>query len=111
MGILAPLGHADHDRVNSYEQLILLVRRMHLGQGAETEVFRRAVFDPLGRNQDDHTRNVGFLMDRLGTWRLAPAFDLTYALDPAPRNGTGTRHQERSEMRLLRGSLARRTTK
>lgn len=79
------LDHADRDGVNSYEQLILLVRRMNLGQGAETEVFRRAVFNVLGRNQDDHTKNVGFLMDRLGRWRLAPAFDLTYAFDPAGR--------------------------
>ncbi len=79
------LDHADRDGVNSYEQLILLVRKMNLGQGAETEVFRRAVFNILGRNQDDHTKNVGFLMDRLGTWTLAPAFDLTYAFDPAGR--------------------------
>jgi serine/threonine-protein kinase HipA len=79
------LDHADRDGVNSYEQLILLVRKMSLGQGAETEVFRRAVFNILGRNQDDHTKNVGFLMDRHGTWRLSPAFDLTYSYDPAGR--------------------------
>ena len=81
----AGLGHADRNGVNSYEQLILLLRRIRLGQAAETEVFRRAVFNIVGRNQDDHTKNTGFLMDRSGTWRLSPAFDLTYAYDPTGR--------------------------
>ncbi len=81
----AGLAHADRDDVNSYEQLILLVRRMNLGQAAETEIFRRAVFNILGRNQDDHTKNIGFLMDRSGKWRLAPAFDVTYSYDPGGR--------------------------
>ncbi len=81
----AGLGHADRDGLNSYEQLILLCRQMKLGQSAETEIFRRAVFNILGRNQDDHTKNTGFLMDRDGRWRLSPAFDLTYAYDPAGR--------------------------
>lgn len=81
----AGLGHADRDGVNSCEQLILLCRQMKLGQSAETEIFRRAVFNILGRNQDDHTKNTGFLMDRQGKWRLSPAFDLTYAYDPSGR--------------------------
>jgi len=78
----AGLAHADRDGINSYEQLVLLVRQMGLGQTAVTEIFRRAVFNILGRNQDDHTKNFGFLMDRLGKWTLAPAFDLTYSYDP-----------------------------
>ncbi|MCF6334651.1 MAG: type II toxin-antitoxin system HipA family toxin [Spirochaetales bacterium] len=78
----AGLAHADRDGVNSYEQLILLVRQLNLGQAAVTEIFRRAVFNILGRNQDDHTKNFGFLMDRSGQWSLAPAFDLTYSYDP-----------------------------
>lgn len=78
----AGLAHADRDGINSYEQLVLLVRQMKLGQAAVTEIFRRTVFNVLGRNQDDHTKNTGFLMDRSGRWKLAPAFDLTYAFDP-----------------------------
>ncbi|MBI9097741.1 MAG: type II toxin-antitoxin system HipA family toxin [Spirochaetaceae bacterium] len=81
----AGLGHADRDKMNSYEQLVLLVRQMGLGQDAVTEIFRRAVFNVLGRNQDDHTKNTGFLMDRSGSWKLAPAFDLTYSYDPYGR--------------------------
>ena len=81
----AGLSHADRDDINSYEQLILLIRRLKLGQKAETEIFKRAVFNVLGRNQDDHTKNTGFLMDRSGRWSLSPAFDLTYSYDPAGR--------------------------
>ncbi len=81
----AGLAHADRDEINSYEQLILLIRQLKIGHGAEVEIFRRAVFNVIGRNQDDHTKNTGFLMDRAGTWRLSPAFDLTYSYDPAGR--------------------------
>ena len=79
----AGLAHADRDGLNSYEQLVLLIRQMKLGQDAVTEIFRRAIFNILGRNQDDHTKNTGFLMDKSGRWKLAPAFDLTYAYDPS----------------------------
>jgi serine/threonine-protein kinase HipA len=80
----AGLAHFDRDTTGaySYEQLVLTVRSMKLGQGAVTEVFRRAVFNIVGRNQDDHTKNFGFLMDKGGKWRLSPAFDLTYSYDP-----------------------------
>ncbi len=83
----AALAHADRDSTGaySYEQLALLARQLDLGQNAVTELFRRAVFNVIGRNQDDHTKNFGFLMDKTGAWRLAPAFDLTYAFDPAGR--------------------------
>jgi serine/threonine-protein kinase HipA len=78
----AGLGHADRDEAHSYEQLVMMVRQMNLGRPAEEEIFRRAVFNILGRNHDDHTKNTGFLMDRQGKWSLSPAFDLTYSYDP-----------------------------
>jgi serine/threonine-protein kinase HipA len=83
-GSWAGLAHADRDPVgtHSYEQLVLLVRQLGLGQDAVTQLFRHAVFNVVGRNQDDHTKNFGFLMDKTGSWRLAPAFDLTYQYDP-----------------------------
>ncbi len=48
-------------------------------------------FNIVARNQDDHVKNIAFLMDRAGTWHLAPAFDMTYAYRPESR-WTG-RHQ------------------
>ncbi|WP_199563513.1 MULTISPECIES: type II toxin-antitoxin system HipA family toxin [unclassified Oceanispirochaeta] len=79
------LAHADRDDENSYEQLILLLRKMKFGDEECREIYRRAVFNILGRNQDDHTKNTGFLMNRAGKWSLAPAFDLTYSYDPYGR--------------------------
>ena len=75
-------AHRDATGVYGYEQLALVVRQLNLGQQTLNEVFRRAVFNIVGRNQDDHTKNIGFLMDRFGHWSLAPAFDLTYSYDP-----------------------------
>jgi serine/threonine-protein kinase HipA len=43
------------------------------------EAFRRVCFNILAVNQDDHVKNLAFLMDDTGRWSLAPAYDLTYA--------------------------------
>ncbi len=43
------------------------------------EMYRRMIFNVLSRNQDDHTRNIAFLMDRKGDWHLAPAFDVIWS--------------------------------
>lgn len=45
------------------------------------EAFKLAVFNILFRNQDDHTKNFGFLMDKKGRWKVSPAFDLNYVYD------------------------------
>ena len=34
------------------------------------------------RNQDDHTKNISFLMEEDGKWRLSPAYDMGYAYNP-----------------------------
>lgn len=39
------------------------------------QLFRRAVFNVLVGNRDDHLRNHGFLRENTG-WRLSPAFDV-----------------------------------
>lgn len=44
--------------------------------------FQRMVFNVLASNRDDHTRQHAYLMDADGEWRLAPAYDLTYAAGP-----------------------------
>lgn len=78
------INHAHRDATGAYgyEQLIMTAKMLRLGQSALTELFKRAVFNVVGRNQDDHTKNFGFLMNKAGEWSLAPAFDLTYAYDP-----------------------------
>ena len=49
------------------------------------QLFRRMVFNVVARNQDDHVKNIAFLMDRTGAWSLAPAYDLTWAYQPGNR--------------------------
>lgn len=80
----AGLSHADREVTGaySYEQLILTARALGVGEHHIKELFRRAIFNIVGRNQDDHTKNFGFMMDRQGQWSLSPAFDMTYAYDP-----------------------------
>lgn len=46
-------------------------------------MFRRMVFNVVIRNQDDHTKNIAFLMDRNGVWKLSPAYDMGFAYNPA----------------------------
>lgn len=79
------MAHAHRDSVGtySYEQLVLTIRELKLGNDAVEEIFKRAVFNIVGRNQDDHTKNFGFLMDKQGLWNLSPAFDMTYSYDPS----------------------------
>jgi serine/threonine-protein kinase HipA len=55
--------------------------------------YKRAVFNIIGRNQDDHTKNIAFLMNKEGEWSLSPAFDVSYSYNP---NGEWTsQHQMR----------------
>jgi serine/threonine-protein kinase HipA len=90
---LAGLQHYDFNDANgySYEQALLTIREIGLGNDALEEQFCRAIFNVLSRNQDDHVKNIAFLMDRNGEWSLSPAYDVTYSYNAS---GEGTsRHQ------------------
>ena len=87
MQSLAALAHLDFNLpgANSYEQAFQTIRRLGLGREAVDQQFRRMVFNVIARNQDDHVKNIAFLMDRGGNWSLSPAFDLTWAYNPTGR--------------------------
>jgi len=63
----------------SYEQLFSILNKINLDYLAKEQVFRRMVFNVIGRNVDDHTKNFGFMMDEKGNWTLSPAYDLTFS--------------------------------
>ena len=90
---LAAIAHYDFNIAGAYssEQAFAIARQIGLTTADIEQMYRRAVFNICARNQDDHTKNIGFLMDKRGNWSLAPAFDVTYAYNPAGR-WTGT-HQ------------------
>ncbi len=81
---LCGLAHYDFNMPGaySYEQALNIIKLLGLGYDALEEMFRRAAFNICARNQDDHAKNIGFLMDKSGAWKLAPAFDMTYAYNP-----------------------------
>lgn len=85
MQSLGGLAHLDFNQagVHSYEQAFLAIRQLGLGMAAMEEQFRRMLFNVVARNQDDHVKNIAFLMNKKGEWRLAPAFDVTYSYNPA----------------------------
>ncbi len=81
MQSLCGMAHYDFNLAGaySYEQAMLVIRRLGLGMEAVEQQFRRMVFNVLARNHDDHTKNIAFLMDRSGNWSLSPAYDVTYS--------------------------------
>ena len=93
MQSLAALRHFDFNAAGaySYEQAIETLRLLRLDAVDIEQQFRRAVFNLFIRNQDDHVKNIAFLMDKAGAWRLSPAFDVAYAYNPSGE-WTGT-HQ------------------
>jgi serine/threonine-protein kinase HipA len=77
----------------SYEQAILTIREIGLGMDAVETQYKRAVFNVVARNQDDHVKNISFLMDQSGSWRLSPAYDVAYSYNP---RGSWTRAHQMS---------------
>lgn len=47
------------------------------------EAYRRAVFNVVFNNRDDHPKNFSYLMDANGDWTLSPAYDVTYCPGPS----------------------------
>ncbi|MEE4279495.1 MAG: type II toxin-antitoxin system HipA family toxin [Halieaceae bacterium] len=85
MQSLGALMHYDFNAAGaySYEQALQAMRRLRLPMADIEQQVRRSFFNVLARNQDDHVKNIAFLMDREGGWRLSPAFDVAYSYNPA----------------------------
>lgn len=84
MQTLCGLAHFDYHlhRAYSYEQAFNVMRALKLPYSQAQEMFRRMVFNVIVRNQDDHTKNISFLMGEEGVWRLSPAYDMGYSYNP-----------------------------
>ena len=90
---LGALAHFDFNQPGaySYEQALQVMKRLGLPREDLQQQVLRAIFNIIGRNQDDHVKNIAFLMDKNGSWRLSPAFDVIYAF--APTGDWTGRHQ------------------
>ena len=93
MQSLGAMAHYDYRQPASYsyEQAIQVIRRLRLPREDLEQQVLRAIFNVIGRNQDDHVKNIAFLMNRGGDWRLSPAFDISYAFNPT--GAWTSRHQ------------------
>jgi serine/threonine-protein kinase HipA len=95
MQSLCAIAHYDFNMAGaySYEQALQVIRKLELGMDAIEQQFRRMVFNIVARNQDDHVKNIAFLMDKRGQWSLSPAFDVTYSYNT---NGLWTAQHQMS---------------
>ena len=84
MQSLGAMAHFDYNQAGaySYEQAIQIMRRLDLPLPQIEQQFLRTVFNLVARNQDDHVKNIAFLMNKAGEWSLAPAYDVIYAWQP-----------------------------
>jgi len=76
--------YPERDHLVSYADVIRLTRRVTGDIRDVGEMVRRAVFNVVAHNRDDHARNTAYLWSPSQGWRLAPAFDLTYSMGPRP---------------------------
>ncbi|MDE0039322.1 MAG: type II toxin-antitoxin system HipA family toxin [Gammaproteobacteria bacterium] len=102
MQTLGALRHFDYNVAGAYayEQAVETIRLLGLGMGEVEQQVRRAVFNVVARNQDDHVKNIAFLMDRRGEWQLSPAYDVAYAYNV---DGPWTREHQMSLSGKRRG--------
>lgn len=76
---VAGLLHANFQEPSvSYGDFFRLTRRLTRDQRELRKAVQRCVFNVLMNNRDDHTKNLAFMLDADGHWRLAPPYDLTW---------------------------------
>ncbi|MBI9069003.1 MAG: type II toxin-antitoxin system HipA family toxin [Salinivirgaceae bacterium] len=74
-------------KASSYETLFRVMKRLNLTYNQFEQQYRRALFNIIARNHDDHVKNFSFLMNKEGKWQISPAYDITFSFSP---NGTWT---------------------
>ena len=81
LGAIAHIDYNDSGAM-SYERTTHTMYQLGIGVSENKQFFRRMVFNVMVRNQDDHVKNISFLMDKKGSWSLSPAYDITYSYNP-----------------------------
>ena len=84
MQTLCALAHMDFNQagVYSYEQLFSILNKIGTHHQDSVEAFKRMIFNIYAFNCDDHTKNISFLMNKQGQWKLSPAYDVSFAYNP-----------------------------
>lgn len=71
-----------------YKDLLKATRALTRDMREVKKMFRLAIFNVFAHNRDDHSKNFSFLMDEKGTWKVAPAYDLTWSIGPGGEHST-----------------------
>ena len=84
MQSLGALAHISYQEPGlcGYELAADYMKELGLYYKDIEQFYRRMVFNCLAVNQDDHVKNVSFIMNRSGQWQLSPAYDLTFSYNP-----------------------------
>lgn len=84
MQTLCAMAHMDFNQagVYSYEQLFSVLNKIGAHHQDSAEAFKRMLFNIYAFNCDDHTKNISFLMNKQGQWKLSPAYDVSFAYNP-----------------------------
>lgn len=84
MQTLCAMAHMDFNQagVYSYEQLFSILNKIGTHHKDSVEAFKRMLFNIYAFNCDDHTKNISFLMDKSGQWKLSPAYDVSFSYNP-----------------------------
>ncbi len=84
MQTLGALNHFDFNQAGAYgyEQVFITMQQLRLPAAALLQQFKRMMFNIMARNQDDHVKNIAFLLGKDGNWQLSPAYDITYSYNP-----------------------------
>ncbi|WP_144393467.1 type II toxin-antitoxin system HipA family toxin [Pleionea sediminis] len=118
---LCAMDHLDFNMAgaHSYEQAFDVMMQLNLTKSEVVEQFRRMVFNVLARNQDDHTKNIAYVMNATGQWRLSPAFDVCFSYNPKGEwthqhqmsiNGKRDHFNNDDFMRVAEGALITKNT-
>ena len=85
MQTLGALTHISYEEpgVCGYEHAAMYMKELGISYKEIEQFYRRMVFNCIAVNQDDHVKNISFIMDRSGTWSLSPAYDITFSYSPA----------------------------
>lgn len=88
------IAHQDFNkpRVHSYEQYLRVIQSLNIGKKATDQAFVRCAFNMAAVNCDDHTKNLGFMLEEGGQWQLTPAYDVCFSHNPA--HGKWTREHQ-----------------
>ena len=84
MQSLGALAHISYQEPGAcgYELAVMYMKEIGISYKEIEQFYRRMVFNCLAVNQDDHVKNISFIMDRSGKWTLSPAYDITFSYNP-----------------------------